>query len=303
MIDLLKGEFIYLWFYFTLLFNQIFPYWIFGVLVGSFLSSLGEGRFHKLFLKFQVEGLGAFGIVLASLLGIASPLSMYGTVPIIAVLLREGLRQDWIAAFITSSILLNPQLLVYSALLGKAVLIIRFVSCFLCGVMAGLCVRYLYKDRSFFNFSCLAERVEEGVRGFSFKRFLQSLFRNFKVTGLHLLIGIALTVFFQRYIPQDVFLSLFGSHRGFGILMSAGLGVPLYICGGGTIPLLMDWLERGMSVGEAVAFMIVGPATKFTNLGALKMILPVKHIVIYLVYFIFFAFLFGFVLNFFLGGM
>jgi hypothetical protein len=43
------------------------------------------------------------------------------------------MEDDWLAAFMMSSILLNPQLLFYSAALGPAALVIRFASCFLCG--------------------------------------------------------------------------------------------------------------------------------------------------------------------------
>lgn len=45
---------------------------------------------------------------------------MYGTIPIAASLSRSGMRDDWLAAFMMSSILLNPQLLLYSAALGAA---------------------------------------------------------------------------------------------------------------------------------------------------------------------------------------
>ncbi len=50
--------------------------------------------------------------------------------------------------------------------------------------------------------------------------------------------------------------------------MAATIGVLLYACGGGTIPLLQAWLMDGMSLGGAAAFMITGPAMKITNLGA-----------------------------------
>jgi uncharacterized membrane protein YraQ (UPF0718 family) len=54
--------------------------------------------------------MGAFGVIPASLLGIASPLCMYGTIPIAASFAEKGMAEDWIAAFCMSSILLNPQL-------------------------------------------------------------------------------------------------------------------------------------------------------------------------------------------------
>lgn len=79
--------------------------------------------------------------------------------------------------------------------------------------------------------------------------------------------------------------------------MAATIGVPLYMCGGGTIPLLMAWLDHGMSMGSATAFMITGPATKITNLGAVKIVLGRNHFIIYLVFAILFALLSGFILN------
>ena len=39
-----------------------------------------------------------------------------------------------------------------------------------------------------------------------------------------------------------------------------------------------------MSMGSAAAFMITGPATKITNLGALKIVLGAKRFALYLVY-------------------
>lgn len=80
------------------------------------------------------------------------------------------------------------------------------------------------------------------------------------------------------------FAGLFGAHRGFGVLLAATIGVPLYACGGGTIPLLQEWLVSGMSMGSAAAFMVTGPATKITNLGALKIVLGIKNFAIYIVY-------------------
>lgn len=87
------------------------------------------------------------------------------------------------------------------------------------------------------------------------------------------------------------------NNRGFGLLMAATIGVPLYACGGGTIPLLQQWLADGMSMGSASAFMITGPATKITNLGALKIVLGIKNFLLYLAFVMLFALLSGFIVN------
>jgi uncharacterized membrane protein YraQ (UPF0718 family) len=84
--------------------------------------------------------------------------------------------------------------------------------------------------------------------------------------------------------------ALFGKdNKGFGVLMAATIGVPLYMCGGGTIPLLQQWLASGMTMGSAAAFMITGPATKITNLGAVKIVLGAKHFLFYLAFTMLFA--------------
>ena len=90
---------------------------------------------------------------------------------------------------------------------------------------------------------------------------------------------------------------VFGGNEAWGVLMAATLGVPLYACGGGTIPLLREWLWDGMSVGSAAAFMLTGPATKITNLGALKIVLGIRRFLMYWIYVILFALLTGLIVN------
>lgn len=130
MIEIMNHELIYLWYYFTVQFNQIIQYWALGIVLGSVISVFGKERIHKLFEILQNKKLDLLGLIPASLLGIASPLCMYGTIPIAASFSQKGMKDDWLAAFMMSSILLNPQLLIYSAALGTTALVIRFVSCF-----------------------------------------------------------------------------------------------------------------------------------------------------------------------------
>lgn len=201
-----------------------------------------------------------------------------------------------------SSILLNPQLIIYSAVLGAKAFTIRILSSIVCGFVAGVLVQYFAKGKSFFNFSYFAEPSSRDTHPNLILRLLKNIWRNTKATGVSFLIGILLTALFQRYVSNDAFVNLFGKQKGFGILMAATLGVPLYVCGGGTIPLLMDWLNRGMGLGAAAAFMITGPATKITNLGALKIILGNRNFFIYFLFVILFAILTGVLLDLILGS-
>jgi len=297
MTEILVREIIYFWHYFSIQFSQIAGYWALGMIIGSLISVFGKEKIHAMFAAMQGKDLGLLGIIPASLIGIASPLCMYGTIPISASFAEKGMEEDWLAAFMMSSILLNPQLLFYSAALGKAALIIRFVLCFLCGITAGLLIRFFFKGKNFFNFSGFGESASRDIDPNLFLRFLKNLARNIKATGPAFLIGITLSALFQQYVPEEAVAALFGKHHGFGLLMAATVGVPLYVCGGGTIPLLITWMQSGMSLGSASAFMITGPAMKITNLGAVKIVLGVKNFALYIAFAVLFALCMGFLID------
>ena len=297
MIDILRREAVYFWYYFSIQLEQIFWYWVLGMVIGSLVSVFLKNHIHDLFRSLGSKRLGVFGIVIASALGIASPLCMYGTIPIAASFSKSGMSDDWLAAFMMSSILLNPQLIIYSAALGKTALIVRIASCFIQGIAAGILIRIFYKGKHFFNFNGFEESKSHDTDPNIFLRFLKNLGRNVKATALYFLIGIALSALFQRYVPAEAMTALFGGNEAFGVFMAATIGVPLYMCGGGTIPLLQTWLYEGMSMGSVASFMLTGPATKITNLGALKIVLGIKRFLLYLLFVMIFSFVTGIIVN------
>jgi len=298
IVTVLKRELIYIWYYFEIQFRQICGYWILGMLIGSFISVFAKDRIHGIFAGMKDRKWGLFGIIPACLLGIASPLCMYGTIPIAASFRKQGMREDWLAAFMMASILLNPQLIIYSAALGRTALTVRIVTCFLCGCAAGLLVSAFYRHRDFFDFTGFEEPAGgRDVHPNLLIRYLLNVWRNVKATGMYFLMGILLSALFQRYVPQNLMVHVFGGSEAFGVLMAATIGVPLYACGGGTIPLLQQWLWEGMSMGSAAAFMITGPATKITNLGALKIAMGWKRFALYILFVMLFSFLCGIAVN------
>ena len=297
MIEVLRREIVYIWYYFDLQFRQIFWYWVLGMAIGSAVSVFAKDRIHRIFTRMKDTRWGLLGVVPACLLGIASPLCMYGTIPIAASFSKQGMRHDWLAAFMMASILLNPQLMIYSAALGSTALTVRILSCFLCGCAAGLLIWLFYRSKPFFNFSGFEEQTSRDTDPNLLLRYLKNLWRNVKATGMFFLFGILLSALFQRYVPQTTMEKIFGGNEAWGVLMAATVGVPLYACGGGTIPLLQEWLWQGMSMGSAAAFMLTGPSTKITNLGALKIVLGIRRFALYLIFVMAFSWLTGILVN------
>jgi uncharacterized membrane protein YraQ (UPF0718 family) len=67
-------------------------------------------------------------------------------------------------------------------------------------------------------------------------------------------------------IPAAWVSAIFGAGNRFGVLLSATLGLPLYINSEASMPLVLALIDNGMSQGAALAFLITGAGT---SLGAL----------------------------------
>jgi uncharacterized membrane protein YraQ (UPF0718 family) len=219
MIDWIRREAIYLWYYLDIQLRQIAPYWALGILLSSAVSVFGKKAIHGAFARIGQRRMGWLGVIPASLLGVASPLCMYGTIPIAASFSGQGVKDDYLAAFMMSSILLNPQLIFYSGALGGTAVIIRCVSCTFCGCVAGWLIRMFYsgKGRPFFNFSGFHEGEDRDTDPNPLKRYLKNVWRNIRATGPMFALGILLTALYQIHIPSDFVSGLFGKNEGFGV--------------------------------------------------------------------------------------
>lgn len=81
MPDVVQREVIYISYYFMVQLRQIFFYWVLGMVAGSLISVFAKDAIHSLFSGLRDKKMGIWGIIPASLLGMASPLCMYGTIP------------------------------------------------------------------------------------------------------------------------------------------------------------------------------------------------------------------------------
>ncbi|OUO92797.1 permease [Cloacibacillus sp. An23] len=281
----MEKELVYFCRHFWMVLRDIAPFWALGIAAGSFVSVFAKERINALFARISD---GPLAIFAASALGIASPLCMYGTAPLAASFSGKGMDDGVLASFMMSSVLLNPQLMIYTAALGMETLAARTVSVFVCGAAAGFLVKRCFGGRGFFNFKGFGSAENRDTDPNMTMRLLKNIGRNIRATGPSFLAGVALTAALIRLIPSRAIAGAFGE-SGFGVAAAAVAGVPLYFCGGGTIPLLAEWMSRGMGLGPAVAFMLTGPATKLTNLGALKTVLGAAHFALYIAFSMIFA--------------
>ena len=225
----------------------------------------------------------ALSVLFSAVFGMASPLCTYGTVPVVLELLRAGVPVAPLATFLATSSLMNPQLLVLTwGGLGPKLACARVASVLIFGLCFGA-ILYALPQR----FSVLPVLVNERApqrrkpRVFTLRDFLARSWRTLEFVGFYVLVGVLLGAVVEVLVPGRWVFAVFGSGGWAQILLASLLGVPLYACGGGTIPLVSSLLGSGMAPGAALSFLVAGPATRLPPLMALGTILRPAFVMAY----------------------
>ena len=260
---------------------QLLPYVVVGVLASEALRYTQVAPL----LERGCRRHPAVAIPLAAALGIVSPLCTYGTVPLVLQLLRAGVPVAPLATFLSASSLMNPQLMIITwGGLGAKMALARLLAVFVFGLVFGAIVHALPV-----RFSIHTEVREEHEQPckprptWSFTSFLKNSTRTLEFVGFYVLVGVLLGAIIEVLVPGRWIMAVFGSGGWYQLLLAALLGVPLYACGGGVIPLVRGLMEQGMAGGAVLAFLIAGPATRIPPLMALATIARPFFVIAYVV--------------------
>jgi uncharacterized membrane protein YraQ (UPF0718 family) len=88
----------------------------------------------------------------------------------------------------------------------------------------------------------------------------------------------------NRIIPAEWISALFGAHTVFAVPLAALVGLPLYVNGDSSIPLIQSLMQSGVGAGAMLAFMITGPGTSAGVLAGIATIMKKKAIALYVAY-------------------
>lgn len=282
---------------------NLWPYVVGGVLLGEVLRVTAWTSVIDRACRRSLP----VAVAVAALLGMASPLCTYGTVPLVLRLLAAGVHPAPLVTFLCASSLFNPQIFIitWGGIDLEMALVRTGVT-----LLISLCLGYLLlliPPRFVVRTGVAAEGggerggkpEETGTQGGpetlvaeggprekrrpSFPEFLKGFGQNLEYVGFYLLLGVLLGSLVEVAAPDSWLSYLFNRSRWFSVLAAAGLGVPLYACGGGVIPFIRALLEQGMSKGAALTFFLVGPATRITPLMALAAVLRPLFIFFYII--------------------
>jgi len=255
---------------------ELAPYVVLGVLASEALRHTPLTRvLARAFVRAPLVS-----VLLAAVLGIVSPLCTYGTVPVVLELYGSGVPLAPLVTFLSASSLMNPQLFILTwGGIGPGMALVRLAAVLLFAVLLGALVHRL-PARIISNSAVLRAQEEERAshvhghpRPFAWRGFLRQSYDSLMFVGYYIIIGILLGAIIEVFVPQAWIVAVFHPGKWASVALAAVLGVPLYACGGGTIPLVRSLMEQGMSRGAALAFFVAGPATRVPPLLALAAIL------------------------------
>ena len=262
----------------------LFPYVAVGIVLGEILRLVPWKRWISAgSTKFRLVS-----IVVCAVLGMISPLCTYGTVPLVLTFFQAGFPLPPLVTFLAVSSLMNPQLFLMTWFwIGPEMAVIRAGSVLVLGILLGLFLlrlpqKWILNPGIFLKHPDPSESGEDCPKKLRPREFLRNVWGSLQFVGFYVIIGILLGSVVEVFVPGRWLTALFKPGQTSSVLMAALLGVPLYPCGGGTIPLVRSMMLKGMSKGSALAFFIVGPATRVTPLMALATVLRPLFIALYI---------------------
>ncbi len=257
------------------LLGQLWPYLVLGILVSTLV---------KVFIsKEQMAGYfnrknSGVTILVASLIGLVSPVGSYVIIPMSAALLVIGVPLPALMALMVSSPLMNPNLFVLTTgAMGIEMALLRAVSAVLLGSVAGYLTLLMVKKGWLIPEDILKHSGEHSLSQYSEKTpertvsgFFLELYKMGRYVSKYFFLAILLAAAIKIAVNPELIVKFFDSNNLFSVVLSTAAGVPFYVCGGAAIPVVEQLADLGMSKGAVLAYFISGPVTKISNLVILQ---------------------------------
>jgi uncharacterized membrane protein YraQ (UPF0718 family) len=278
---------------------QLWYFFAAGILISAaislFWSRESVASFFQRSSRLSVAG--------AAVAGIASPMPTYVAIPLVAALVRVGVPIPVLFAFLVASPLMNPVLFFLTAgAFGYGMALARLAAALILGVAAGWAAFALLSRGALGDFLSRggdappvlgAARARRTGRAYA-AAFGRETYHLGRWALKYFLLGVFVAALAKNLIPVGWIARSLGASRTVSVLTAVAAGVPLYACGGGTIPVMKSLQDLGLDKGAVLAFFISGPATKLSTIVALKAAVTRRVFFLYLGITLLGAALFGF---------
>ncbi|MFZ5878883.1 MAG: permease [Chloroflexota bacterium] len=202
------------------------------------------------------------GNVFAALLGIVTPFCSCSAVPLFIGFVESGIPLGVTFSFLIAAPTINEvAIILLLGLFGWKVAGLYIASGLVVAIVAGFVIGRLKMERHVADFVWKIHRsgdvVEEKLTWPDrIERAWGSVREIVGKVWLYVVIGIAVGAGIHGYVPEDALASILGAQAWWSVPLAVLIGIPLYSNAAGIVPIVGTLIEKGASVGTALAFMM-----------------------------------------------
>jgi uncharacterized membrane protein YraQ (UPF0718 family) len=237
-----------------------------------------------------LEGKSLFtGNVLAALLGIVTPFCSCSAIPLFLGFVQAGVPLGVTFSFLISAPMINEvAVILLFGMFGWKVALIYVLTGLVISIISGFVIGKLKLENHVESWvyqinSEKAENTEEKIT-FS-QRIGLGLAAVKEIVGkvwIYIVIGIAVGAAAHGYVPESFMTNLMGRSVWYSVPLSVIIGVPLYSNAAGIIPIVSVFIEKGVPLGTALAFMMSVIGLSLPEMIILKKVLKLPLILTFI---------------------
>jgi uncharacterized membrane protein YraQ (UPF0718 family) len=202
------------------------------------------------------------GNVLAALLGVVTPFCSCSAVPLFIGFVESGIPLGVTFSFLIATPIVNEVAIVLLlALFGWKIAGFYILSGLVIAILAGFIIGRLKLERHVEDFvwkihqqgSVEEEKLTWPVR---FERAWGSVKEILRKVWLYVVVAIAIGAAIHGYVPESALAGIMGKQAWWSVPVAVLLAIPLYSNAAGMIPIVSALIEKGASLGTALAFMM-----------------------------------------------
>ena len=243
----------------------------------------------------------------ASTFGAATPFCSCSSVPLFIGFVKGRIPLGVTFAFLITSPLVNEvAIALFIGMFGLKTTIVYVASGILLGTFGGFILGKLNLEKHLTPWvqGVITNAEKEGEFEDENQNFLQRLPNIFKeafsiIKGVfwYIIIGIAIGGLMHGFIPTGFFEAYISKENPLAVPLAVILGVPMYSNAAGVLPIIQVFVQKGIPIGTAIAFMMAVVGLSFPEMMLLKKVMTFKLIAIFFGVITFFIILSGYFFN------
>lgn len=203
------------------------------------------------------------GNIMAASLGIVTPFCSCSAIPLFLGFVESGIPLGITFSFLIAAPMINEvAVILLYGLFGWKTALIYVVTGLVIAIVAGWIIGKLHLKKWIepWVFEIQSGEQDEFSEKISLANRVQAGFDAVKeIVGkvwLYVILGIAVGAAAHGYVPEEFMASLMGKSAWYSVPLSILIGIPLYSNAAGIVPIVSVLIEKGASLGTALAFMM-----------------------------------------------